>query len=143
MDKSSAPVVIPACDLTLPDAIPKAPPAPDLSVHPVVPEELAGPRKMRNEFAFAVNLVKYLVVPMFVLDPQCKVLIWNIACERLTGIPGSDVIGTSEHWRGFYDTPRPCLADLVALDRASEVREFYAHYEKVEESQKRLYAENW
>ena len=38
----------------------------------------------------------------------------NKACERLTGIEAAEVLGTQEHWRGFYDSPRPCLADLVA-----------------------------
>jgi diguanylate cyclase (GGDEF)-like protein len=82
-------------------------------------------------------------VPTFVLDPQCRVLIWNIACERLTGVPATEVIGTKEHWRGFYDVPRPCLADLVAQGRASEIHELYAQHENAEEKQKSLYAENW
>ena len=53
-------------------------------------------------------------VPTFVLDAECRVIIWNKACERLTGIEAAEVLGTQEHWRGFYDSPRPCLADLVA-----------------------------
>lgn len=103
----------------------------------------SGLQRNEKELAFAVGLMKHLAVPTFVLDPQCKVLIWNIACERLTGVPGSAVIGTSDHWRAFYDLPRPCLADLVALDRASQIHELYSQYEKAEETQKRLYAENW
>ncbi|MES2947712.1 MAG: diguanylate cyclase [Pseudomonadota bacterium] len=101
------------------------------------------PVKRVKEYAFAVNLMQHLVVPAFVLDPQCKVLIWNIACERLTGISGAEVIGTSDHWRGFYDTPRPCLADLVAQDRAADIHDLYAQHEKVEANNRRLYAENW
>ena len=64
--------------------------------------------------AFAVTLMEHLVVPTFVLDADQRVIVWNRASERLTGIPAGDVIGTREHWRAFYDAPRPCLADLVA-----------------------------
>ena len=103
----------------------------------------SSPKKKNKELSFAVNLMKHLVVPTFVLDPQCKVLIWNIACERLTGVPSSEVLGSSDHWRGFYDTPRPCLADLIAQDRLDQVHELYAQHDNVEEKQKSLYAENW
>ncbi len=107
------------------------------------PQGSSASTKSDKEYAFAISLMKHLVVPAFVLDPQCKVLIWNIACERLTGVAAGEVIGTSDHWRGFYDTPRPCLADLVALDRANEIHDLYAQYEKVQTNNKRLYAENW
>jgi diguanylate cyclase (GGDEF)-like protein/PAS domain S-box-containing protein len=103
----------------------------------------SSPKKENKELTFAVNLMKHLVVPTFVLDSQCKVLIWNIACERLTGVPSSEVIGSSDHWRGFYAAPRPCLADLIVQDRLDLVHEFYAQYDNVEEKQKSLYAENW
>ena len=36
--------------------------------------------------AFSVKLMQFLVVPTFVLDPHCRVLIWNRACESLTGL---------------------------------------------------------
>ncbi len=103
----------------------------------------SGQKKKNKELAFAVNLMKHLVVPTFVLDPQCKVLIWNIACERLTGVLSSEVLGSSDHWFAFYAAPRPCLADLIAQDRLDLVHEFYAQHDNVEEKHKSLYAENW
>jgi len=38
-----------------------------------------------NDF-FAATLMEHLSVAAFVLDCQGRVLIWNKACERLTGI---------------------------------------------------------
>lgn len=93
--------------------------------------------------AFAVNLMEHLVVATFVLDAQCKVLIWNHACERLTGVVASDVIGTSEHWRAFYSEPRPCLADLIALQRTGEIDALYSEHADYDQAQYGLYAENW
>ncbi|MFA5099758.1 MAG: diguanylate cyclase [Candidatus Omnitrophota bacterium] len=62
---------------------------------------------------FARQLVKGSSAPTFVLDRDHKVIIWNSACEALTGIESRSVIGTSDHWKGFYMYARPSLADLV------------------------------
>lgn len=100
-------------------------------------------RKSKEEHNFAVRLMQHLVVPTFVLDPQCKVVIWNMACERLTGIPASEMIGTSDHWRGFYSTPRPCLADLIIHERTRDVNDLYVWNKNIEKVPNGLYAENW
>ena len=96
-----------------------------------------------SERAFAINLMRHLVVPTFVLDTACKVIVWNIACEKLTGVLASEVLGTSDHWRGFYDAPRPCLADLVVQGRLTEVGVLYAQNENTGAVHYGLYAENW
>jgi diguanylate cyclase (GGDEF)-like protein len=95
------------------------------------------------ERGFAVNLMEHLVVPTFVLDKQCRVMIWNHACERLTGLDAEDMIGTSDHWRGFYNVQRPCLADLIAMGRTNEVDRFYPEHGSGTEPRFGLYAENW
>ncbi len=92
---------------------------------------------------FAVHLMQHLVVPTFVLDADCKVLIWNKACERLTGVKAADVIGTQEHWRAFYESPRPCLADLVALGRMEEAKALYVAHEEGSDQAIGVHAENW
>jgi diguanylate cyclase (GGDEF)-like protein/PAS domain S-box-containing protein len=71
--------------------------------------------------AFAHQLMEMLAIPVFVLDTSCRVMIWNRACENLTGMRASDVIGTRDHWRCFFDEQRPTLADMVVQDRVGEV----------------------
>jgi diguanylate cyclase (GGDEF)-like protein len=90
----------------------------------------------------AISLMNHLVVPTFALDKSCRVIIWNKACERLTGVPAEEVLGTREHWRAFYDRPRPCLADLIAQGRSSEIEALYAHFD-VRCDERNYYAENW
>ncbi len=95
---------------------------------------------------FSVRLMEHLVVPTFVLDAECRVIIWNRACERLTGIRSGEVIGTRDHWRGFYDEPRPCLADLVAQGRTAEIDALYADHDHAGEEAILAHgrrAENW
>ena len=82
-----------------------------------------------RELELSVRLMEHLVVPTFVLDADCRVIIWNRACERLTGIKAGEVIGSREHWRGFYNEPRPCLADLIAQGRTEEIDALYVDHD--------------
>jgi diguanylate cyclase (GGDEF)-like protein len=93
--------------------------------------------------SLAVRLMQHLVVPTFVLDADRRVTIWNHACERLTGIPAADMIGTRDHWRAFYNESRPCLADLVALDQPERLEELFTAHAKPSEFGHGLRAENW
>jgi diguanylate cyclase (GGDEF)-like protein/PAS domain S-box-containing protein len=92
--------------------------------------------------AYAVRLVQHLVVPTFVLNPRRQVVIWNRACERLTGVRASEIIGTNQHWRAFYETKRYCLADLVALGRPDKLATLYSQH-AVPEDGLGFSAENW
>ena len=93
--------------------------------------------------SFAINLMQHLVVPTFVLDAGCRVLIWNKACERLTGVPAAELIGTRDHWRAFYETPRPCLADLIVQGRLGEAEALYVAHDDPASLAFGVHAENW
>lgn len=93
--------------------------------------------------SFAVTLMEHLVVPTFVLDAEQRVMIWNKACERLTGVRASEVIGTRDHWRAFYDAERPCLADLLATNDWEAIGELYTTHEDPGTPAFGVHAENW
>jgi diguanylate cyclase (GGDEF)-like protein len=98
---------------------------------------------MPSDFSFSIHLMQFLVVPAFVLDPQGRVLIWNNACERLTGVRAADVFGKSDYWQAFYNEQKPSLADLIVQSRTSETN---AHFEKFEPSMHHSHgfqAEHW
>lgn len=95
------------------------------------------------ERGFAVDLMQHLVVPTFVLGADCRVIIWNRACERLTGVSMATVVGTRDHWQAFYDHPRPCLADLIAQGRTDEVGALYADFDRSSGSANGFHAQNW
>ncbi|MFK5985264.1 MAG: sensor domain-containing diguanylate cyclase [Pseudomonadota bacterium] len=92
---------------------------------------------------FAIKLMKNLIVPTFVLDAEGQVIIWNIACERLTGIKAGELIGTRDHWRAFYEEPRHCLADLLVFGNLEQLDSLYATYSELGEAHEGLRAENW
>lgn len=81
-----------------------------------------APTALVKDGAFVGQLMASLSIPVFVLDTQARVMIWNRACEQLTGVPAHEVVGTGDHWRSFYEHRRPTLADLVLQNRSEDVR---------------------
>lgn len=106
-------------------------------------EAVLTSRHTESAHVFAVRLMQHLVVPTFVLNADRRVIIWNKACERLTGVPAHEVIGTSDHWRAFYDEERYCLADLVALGKSEEMDALYVSHTEPCDTNHGLRAENW
>ncbi len=49
----------------------------------------------------------------FVINRDHRVVFWNKALEIGSGISAADVLGTKQHWKAFYDSERPCMADLL------------------------------
>lgn len=107
-------------------------------------ERLNPPPAAGQELGFANKLMEMLAIPAFVLDTECRVMIWNCACERLTGVAAYEVLGTRDHWRSFYRDPRPTLADLVIQHRTDEMHSLYSKHAKHSEARgNHLCAENW
>ena len=106
-------------------------------------QRLHSYRAPDQERAFANKLMEMLAVPTFVLDSDCRVIIWNRACEKLTGVPAVEMIGTHDHWRSFYDAPRPTLADLLIQKREDEIDRLYPHASRDALTGSALCAEMW
>jgi PAS domain S-box-containing protein len=84
-------------------------------------------------------------IPQFVIGRDHRVIYWNEALERCTGLSAREMVGTTDHWRAFYAAIHPCLADLLVdgdvekldvwypgkhrrsslLDKAYEVTDFF------------------
>ncbi|MEW6666018.1 MAG: sigma 54-interacting transcriptional regulator [Thermodesulfobacteriota bacterium] len=62
------------------------------------------------------HFINFSPVPQFVLDPEHRIIRWNIPCENLTGFSAKEMLGTKDQWKPFYPVPRPTLADAL-LDR--------------------------
>ncbi len=80
--------------------------------------------------AFPTDMLEHLVVPTFVIDTTGRVVVWNKACERLTGLAAQSLVGTTDHWRGFYADKRPCLADFVLRSDFAAIHDYYSDFSK-------------
>jgi methyl-accepting chemotaxis protein len=92
---------------------------------------------------FVMSFIENMAVALFVLDRDGKVVVWNEACEKLTGLKAAEVLGTRDHWKGFYPVARPCLADLALKGGGAEVGALYAAHDKQASAQGRMKAQNW
>jgi len=89
-----------------------------------------------------MDMLQHIVVPMFALDAQGHVAVWNEACAVLTGLSATEVLGTKDHWRGFYKAARPCLADLVLAGSTGSAGSLYAAA-NTQSADGRMVAQNW
>ncbi|MBU0479651.1 MAG: PAS domain-containing protein [Proteobacteria bacterium] len=95
-----------------------------------------------NTTIFA-DLLDNSAVATFVINPEHRVMYWNRPCEILTGLKASAVIGTDNHWRPFYESKRPCLADIVLSGRYDNLPGLYTRFRKSVLIPDGLHAEGW
>jgi diguanylate cyclase (GGDEF)-like protein/PAS domain S-box-containing protein len=74
---------------------------------------IAAEKSLRENRERLSSILEGLTVPTFVIDADHITTHWNLACEMITGVPASEVIGTSQQWRAFYRSERPVMADLI------------------------------
>jgi len=91
----------------------------------------------------AFKLLGLLAIPAFVLDARGRVIVWNGACERLTGVSGDEVLGSTDAWHCFHHVARSTLADLVVQERTHEVAALYDAHAHPGGEAGHLNAEGW
>src|SRR6185369_8583538 len=118
-----------------------------LLLHHFIGRQLAKMGQIRESLQeqkkFTENLIDNSAAATFVLDPQHKVILWNKACEELTGIAASAMVGTGSHWQAFYDRDRPCIADIVLDAGYDGLPGLYDSFEKSVLVPAGLHAEGW
>ncbi len=87
-----------------------------------------GMAKTRRELE---EIIDFLPDATIVIDKDGKVIAWNNAMEKLTGVPAKEMLGKGDYEYGipFYKKRRPILANLVFLPEA-EIREKYDSIER-------------
>jgi diguanylate cyclase (GGDEF)-like protein/PAS domain S-box-containing protein len=108
-----------------------------------ITERKAIEAALAEQREFSENLLQNSAVPSFVLDTSHRVLIWTRACEELTGVAASTVLGTDLQWEPFYDHPRPCLADLIISGDLEETLDLYSSFGNSRLIPEGLQAEGW
>ncbi len=80
---------------------------------------------LEEQKKFVEEVIDKSAVATFVLDKNHRVVLWNRACEGLTGIASSKMIGSGNHWRPFYKQQRMTLADIIIDDKHEIVPRLY------------------
>jgi PAS domain S-box-containing protein/putative nucleotidyltransferase with HDIG domain len=99
--------------------------------------------KLKGKDKFLESMVQSSAVATFVVDAEHKIIYWNKACEDLTGVKSEDLRGTSDHWKPFYDHPRPCVADVIIDNNFDEMTNLYKVYARSILIPDGIHAEGW
>ncbi len=83
--------------------------------------------RLRNEISLLGQILKDTAVPTFAIDQHSRITHWNTACEVLTGITATDMLGSDRHQEVLYENRRPLMADLIV--RNAGLMELRGHYE--------------
>lgn len=70
---------------------------------------------LRDSFAHIEMILHLLPDPTFVIDKEGRVLFWNKALERMTGVSSEEIRGKGdmEYSKAFHEDKRPILIDFV------------------------------
>jgi len=72
------------------------------------------------------EIMRVSPVPKFAINRDHEIIYWNRALEELSKIKAEKVLGTSEQWKVFYDTQRPCMADFIVDGHLEEIPKWYS-----------------
>jgi two-component system NtrC family sensor kinase len=98
---------------------------------------------LEEQRQFAESLLENTSTPLFVIDKNHRIIVWNRAIAELTGLPAREMLGTDNQWRVGYEEKRPTLSDLV-LDEASEqLASLYGNFQSDPVMKGMFRAENW
>ncbi len=73
---------------------------------------------LRDSERQLTEIIDFLPDATFAIDKEGRVIIWNKAIERMTGIPAAQMIGKGDHVYAipFYGEPQAIWVDLVLKD---------------------------
>ena len=92
---------------------------------------------------FSADLIRYSATAAFVLDRSHRIMLWNKACEELTGCRESEMIGTSDQWKPFYGSLRPTVADVIIDNDLGRLPELYENYSQSALNPQGIKVEGW
>jgi PAS domain S-box-containing protein len=78
-------------------------------------------------------------LPTFIIDKDHKIIAWNKASEKLTGVKKTEVIGTTKTWKGFYQKKCSVLADFLIENDIKGLKKRYKDLQLKETTQKGTY----
>jgi PAS domain S-box-containing protein len=93
--------------------------------------------------SFSSTLIQNSATAAFVLDKMHRIMIWNKACEELTGYSERDMISTNNQWKAFYNSQRPTVADIILNNEIERMPLLYKNYSRSSLNPQGIRAEGW
>lgn len=96
-----------------------------------IAERKRAEERLQTSHQQLLDIIEFLPDATFVIDREGRVIAWNRAIERMTGVRKAEVLGRGDHVYAvpFYGRPRPILIDLV-MDDKIDLEESYDFIER-------------
>ena len=110
-----------------------------ISIAHDITERKKAEKELVEAHQLFMNIIEFLPDATFVIDKDHKVIAWNRAIERMTGVKKDEIIGIGDYAYSvpFYGEKRPILIDLIGMEHS----EIEAKYNYVNRDGDTLYAE--
>lgn len=110
-----------------------------ISIAHDITERKQAEKELAKAYQLFMNIIEFLPDATFVIDKDHKVIAWNRATERMTGVKKEEIIGMGDYAYSvpFYGEKRPILIDLIGIEHS----EMEAKYNYVNKEGDTLYAE--
>ena len=73
-------------------------------------------QKLEELARYQKEILEGMPVAVFILNEDHRITHWNSACVLLTGLSAEEMLGTSDHWRIFFENREGTLADQILDD---------------------------
>jgi PAS domain S-box-containing protein len=90
-----------------------------------IAEKESAEAALRESEQMLASILQALPIAAFVIDRRHRVIHWNLALEKMTGIKAKDALGSTKVGRVCYKVERPCLANLLLDDFRGELQHWY------------------
>ena len=98
---------------------------------------------LESERQFAESLLENTSTPLFVIDENHCIIVWNRAMVEMTGLQACDMLGTDRQWEPFYPEKRPTLSDLVLSGQTEQIGDLYRTFDRDVGMKGMVRAEGW
>ncbi|HQC73854.1 MAG TPA: PAS domain S-box protein, partial [Candidatus Competibacteraceae bacterium] len=89
-------------------------------------------RDLRESRQRLRDIIEFLPDPVFAIDRQGRVMVWNRAMQEMTGVSAADMLGKGdyEYTLPFYGERRPMLIDFVFAENLPALPH-YQHIQRI------------
>ncbi len=90
-----------------------------------ITDRIHAEEALKKSEALLISILHGSPIPTFVIGTDHRIIYWNRALEELSHIKASDVKGTQDQWKAFYDHSRPCMADILVDGEVENLSVWY------------------
>ncbi|MDD1686762.1 MAG: PAS domain S-box protein [Methanoregula sp.] len=90
-----------------------------------ITDRIATETKLEEQEKKLDAIIRGSPVPQLVIDTDHRIISWNTAMEKFSGMRAAQMIGATTFGTFFYDRDRPLLADLIIDEKFDEISQLF------------------